>query len=238
MFTKSAQYYDALYHFKDYAAASAKLRGLIQSHVPNATSLLDVGCGTGKHLEALRQWYEVSGLDINEDLLGIARSRCPDIEFRQGDMTDFDLDRRFDVVSCLFSSIAYVKTVENLNRAMSCMARHLNPGGMLVIEPGFTPQNYRAGKLAANFANLDDLKIAWMYTNDLEEGLSIFDIHYLVGTPQGVTSFRERHELGLFTEAEHESAFRHVGLRVHRDPEGLFSRGMYIGLKDPEVSPL
>ena len=44
-------------------------------------------------------------------------------------------DRAYDVVLCLFSSIGYVKTKSNLNRAVKCMANHLTPGGILLIEP-------------------------------------------------------------------------------------------------------
>src|SRR4030095_7263880 len=113
MFTKSAQFYDALYHFKDYAAAAEQLHALIQETCPGASTLLDVACGTGKHLEYLRAYYRVEGLDLNAQLLEVARKRCPGVLFHQGNMVDFNLDRSFDVVTCLFSSIGYVKTVDN-----------------------------------------------------------------------------------------------------------------------------
>ena len=92
MFTKSAQYYDALYHFKDYNAASKQLHALIQRHNPKAKTLLDVACGTGKHLDLLQQFYQVAGLDINPELLQIARQRCPESPFHEDDMVDFRLD--------------------------------------------------------------------------------------------------------------------------------------------------
>ena len=60
----------------------------------------------------------------------------------QGNMLDFDLGRQFDVVTCLFSSIGYVKTVPNMKRAVANMSRHLKPGGVLVLEPWFTPEDW------------------------------------------------------------------------------------------------
>ena len=51
------------------------------------------------------------------------------------DMTSFDLGRRFDVVTCLFSSIGYVGTAERLDQAIATMAAHLEPGGTLIVEP-------------------------------------------------------------------------------------------------------
>jgi len=51
-------------------------------------------------------------------------------------MVDFNLDRSFDLVTCLFSSIGYVKTIDNLEQASSTMDRHLKPGGMLLSNHG------------------------------------------------------------------------------------------------------
>jgi ubiquinone/menaquinone biosynthesis C-methylase UbiE len=230
VFTKSARYYDALYHFKDYTAASRQLQALIQRHNPEARTLLDVACGTGKHLEVLQQFYEVAGLDINPELLQIARQRCPESTFYEDDMVHFRLGRTFDVVTCLFSSIAYVKLVENLEKAVASMAHHLKAGGLLVLEPWFTPQTYWVGRIAANFVDQPELKIAWMYTSEIEGQFALLNINYLVGTPQAVTHFTERHEIGLFTSEEYRGAFEKAGLEVSYDPVGLFGRGMYMGL--------
>lgn len=229
MYTQSARFYDALSRFKDYAAASGQLVSLLQQRNPNAETLLDVACGTGKHLENLRDHYQVEGLDLNYEMLEIARRRCPDVAFHQGDMATFNLDRTFDVVTCLFSAIGYVKTVDNLQRAVSKMVRHLRPGGLVVVEPWFTPESYWVDELTANFVDEPELKIAWMYISEVEDRTSVLKIHYLVGTPQGIQGFDERHEMGLFTHEEYLEAFRRAGLEVHYDPEGLFGRGMYLG---------
>jgi ubiquinone/menaquinone biosynthesis C-methylase UbiE len=229
MYTRSAQFYDALYHFKDYAAASGQLRTLLEQHDPTAETLLDVACGTGKHLEHLREHYKVEGLDLNHEMLEIARRRCPDVSFHQENMVTFSLDRKFDVVLCLFSAIGYVKTVENLQRTVVNMVHHLRPGGIVVIEPWFTPESYWVDELTANFVDEPELKIAWMYISEVENRTSVLKIHYLVGTPQGIQCFDERHEMGLFTHEEYIEAFRRSSLEVHYDPEGLFGRGMYLG---------
>ncbi|HEX8429583.1 class I SAM-dependent methyltransferase [Hymenobacter sp.] len=231
MFTKTAEYYDALYHFKDYKEACSALYDLIQRHAPQAKSLLDVACGTGKHLEYLQHQYACAGLDLNPELLAVAHKRCPNVALHQGDMTDFRLPHTFDVVVCLFSSIGYVQTVENLRKTVACFAQHLNPGGLLVIEPWITPERYWVDRITANFIDQPNLKIAWMYTSQLRGLTSVFDINYLVGTSEGVESFTESHVMGLWTDAEYREAIEAVGVAVHYNDQGLFGRGMYYGIK-------
>ena len=79
-------------------------------------TLLDVACGTGRHLEYFVREASCVGLDIEPGLLAVAGRRCPGVELVPGDMTDFELGRTFDAVTCLFSSIGYVRTVEGLRR--------------------------------------------------------------------------------------------------------------------------
>jgi ubiquinone/menaquinone biosynthesis C-methylase UbiE len=235
MFEKSAFLYDVYYSFLDYATASSELHALIQQLNPNAKTLLDVACGTGKYLENLREHYQVEGLDILPDLLEIARERCPEVPFHQGDMVDFNLGHRFDVVTCLFCSIGYVKTIENAELAVACMARHLRPGGILVVEPWVSPENCWINRVSAEFTDKPNLKIVRMYTHKIEGRTSVFDINYLVGTPEGVTYFKEREQMGLFTHEEYIRAFEKAGLTVSHYDRGLFPKhnyGLYIGLNN------
>ena len=228
MFTKSARFYDAIYAFKDYAAEAAKIDALIQGRKPDARTLLDVACGTGLHLQHLRDRYEVEGLDLDRELLATAAERLPDVPFHQGDMLDFDLGRRFDVVLCLFSSIGYAGTTERLNRAVKSMAGHLQPGGLLVVEPWFAPDAWEDGFVDAVFVDEPGLKLARMSISGREGRLSRVDLHYLVATADGIERFEESHELGLYTHEEYLTAFRSAGFEVEHDAEGLMGRGLYV----------
>lgn len=234
MFTKSGPFYDALYHFVDYEGAARTLHELISARAPEARTLLDVGCGTGQHLSHLRQWYEVEGLDLDGQLLEAARTRCPGVRFHEASMVDFRLPRRFDVVTCLFSAVGYVQSPEAMSSAVACMARHLNPGGLLVIEPWFEPERYWIDTITANHFESDDLKICWMYTSQREGDVSVLDIQYLVGTPDGVEHLVEQHRIGLFTREQHLAAMSEAGLvDLEHDPIGPVRRGLYLGSKPP-----
>ena len=230
MYGRSAQVYDALYASKDYAGEAAQLHIIIQQSCPGAASLLDVACGTGKHVAHLRAHYRVEGLDINPDLLALAQEQNPGIAFHQGDMLSFALEKQFDAVVCLFSAIGYVKTVGKLQGAVATMARHLRPGGVLIIEPWITPQAWRPSTVHSTFVDEPDLKIARLNVSEVDDRVAVMDLHHLVGTPEGVEYFVERHELGLFTHEEYVGAYQDAKLAVAHDAKGLIGRGLYVGV--------
>ncbi|TML45649.1 MAG: class I SAM-dependent methyltransferase [Actinobacteria bacterium] len=230
MFSRSARLYDAIYaSVRDYPREASELDRLIQERRPGARTLLDLACGTGAHLEHLTG-YEAEGLDLDAEMLAVARERLPNVAFHEADMADFDLGKRFDAVVCMFSSIGYVRTEERLRSATASMARHLEPGGILVVEPWLAPADWLDRHVGAVFVDEPELKIARMNIAQREGNVSIVEFEYLVGTPDGIERFSERHELGLFTVEQYLEAFRAAGLEANHDPEGPMGRGLYVAV--------
>jgi len=234
MFSKSEKYYDEIYGSmgKDYVAEANKVHKFIQKHKrTDSNTLLDVACGTGAHAGPLSKHYKVEGLDLDTKMLAVARKKYPNIRFHVGDMINFDLGRKFDTIVCLFSSIGYVKTKSNLRTAIKRMSQHLLHGGVLLIEPWFTPEQWKTGRVHALHVNKPDLKITRMGLSTQRGKVSILEFKYLIGTPKGIEHSVEHHELGLFTQQEYLDAFRFAGLKVIHDKNGLDGRGLYVGQK-------
>lgn len=234
MFSKSAQYYDEIYSSvdKDYAAEVNKAHQIIQNYQQSEGKLLlDVACGTGVHAGHLSDYYQVEGIDLDAEMLSVAKKKHPKIRFHQGDMIDFKLDRQFDVIVCLFSSIGYVKTKSRLQKAIRNMGKHLLPGGVLLIEPWFTPEQWHPGRTYVTQVDKPDLKIVRMSLSRQRGKLSFIDFEYLIGTSKRIEHYSEIHELGLFTHEDYMDAFKRAKLNVTHDPAGLDGRGLYIGTK-------
>jgi SAM-dependent methyltransferase len=193
--------------------------------------LLDVAVGTGRHLYYLKAWFDVEGLDVNRKMIAMAQERNPEIKFHQGNMLNFKLPKKFDIISCLFSAIGYMTTKAKLRRAIQTMSFHLKPGGVLIIEPWITPRNFKNGKLHAVLVNQPELKLARLGRSLARGKISLIDFHYLIATPKGTRYFRETEKFGLFTNSEYIGAFRTAGLRIAYDRKGLTGRGLYIGVK-------
>ena len=232
MYAEMAQYYDRIYSFKDYASETEKLIGWIKEHrQSNGTRLLDVACGTGQHLEHLGKSFDVEGLDLSPELLELAQQRNPGMTYHCADMRTFDLASSYDVITCLFSSIGYMTTIEDLRAAVANMARHLVPGGVLIIEPWLTPDVWKPGTVHGMFIDDPDLKIARVNTSVTKGRLSVFDLHHLVGTPEKTFHLVEHHEMGLYTVGEMMDAFESAGLTTTHEPEGPTGRGLYVGVQ-------
>jgi SAM-dependent methyltransferase len=154
VFGAYSRYYNLLYKDKDYAGETEYVHGLIQKHCQGAQSILDLGCGTGRHdLLMARKGYDVTGIDLSEEMLAVARSQ-PLIphpssgdalvapthpSFHHGDIRSVRLDLTFDAVVSLFHVMSYQTTNDDLRAAFATARDHLKPGGIFVFDCWYGP---------------------------------------------------------------------------------------------------
>jgi ubiquinone/menaquinone biosynthesis C-methylase UbiE len=235
-YERSVDVYDLLYEqLVDYDVNAARVTELIRDRHPQAATLLEVASGTGAYLERFNRSFEVVGLDQSPAMLERASGKLPGVEMVEGDMTGFDLGRGFDAVVCLFSSIAYVQTLEGLHSTMASFARHLNPGGVVVLEPWFPADKWDDGYVGVMAARSDDLAVARSSTSTrIDERQLVMYFGFAVAYPNGrLDTYVEEHATGQFTVEEHLEAFAAAGLAAEYDPEGLMGRGLYLATHAP-----
>ena len=237
MFAKTAAFYDRVYAAlgKDYVREANALAVAIRRRAPEARTLLDAGCVTGAHLEAFeRDGFVCRGFDLDPNMVMLARARCPGMEIVPGDLIDFAPGEQFDVVTCLFAAISYVRTLERLRKAIAKIATLLAPGGQLLLEPQIGPAEFKPGRLDAVFVDEPELKLARMSVSKQIGTIAIIDFHYMIATRKGgVEREFERHEIGLFEPAEYHAAFTRAGLTCETLELPEFPRGILRGVAPP-----
>jgi len=232
-YERSAEIYDVIYSWKDYASEAKRIRQLaVRYGPPDARTLLDVACGTGNHLRYLVRWYRATGVDRNPEMLRRARRAVPGARFVQGSMQSFRLRERFDVLTCLFSAIGYVRSKADLHRTIRNFARHLKPGGVMMVEPWLTPAGYSAGSFHLGTFGTPEFPIARMNGSERRADRSIMEMHHLVPAGRRVRHWVERHEMMLFDVPTQLAAYRAAGLRVRRIRSGFHpDRGLYLAVR-------
>jgi dTDP-3-amino-3,4,6-trideoxy-alpha-D-glucopyranose N,N-dimethyltransferase len=204
---------------KDYGAEADAVTREVLARRPEARTLLDVACGTGEHLVHLRDRFAVEGLELSEPMAAIARTKLgAEVPIHAGDMRSFELDRTFDAVTCMFSSIGYTRDALQLGRAITTMANHLVPGGVLVFDAWLLPEQWHDGHRRAFAVNDDDLTLTRLDTSHRMGRTSVLDFHFAAATGDGVDRFVERHELTMHSADEYETALAAAGLVADRVP--------------------
>lgn len=225
----AAKLYDLAYSSKNYQDEADRIREYIKKLSPTAKSVLDVACGTGKHIQHLSSDYDVDGLDIDSSYIQAAQQRNPGSTFWCADMRSFDFQKKYDVVMCLFSAIAYVTEYFELVETINCMKNHLQPDGYLIIEPWFTPKSWQRGFISVVQGKEEGVFVSRMSHSETKGRLSILNFEYLIGTEEGIEHRSEKHQLALYSQEEMVQAFTDAGIRVEYDPVGITGRGIYLG---------
>lgn len=214
---KHAQYYDLMFtsRGKDFAHEAQSLVALIASRTSEHGTLLDVACGTGAHLEHLAGAFDhVEGLDSSADMREVAGRRLPDVTLHDGDMRTFNLHEQFDAVTCMGNAVGELASTAELDQAMANMAGHLSPGGVLVVEPWYFPENFLDGYVGGHL-HRDGDRIITRLTHSVRDGdQSRMTVRFQIADASGFTDFEEELVSSLFTRAQYEAAFKSANCLV------------------------
>jgi ubiquinone/menaquinone biosynthesis C-methylase UbiE len=229
-----AKYYDRIYSFKDYLDEAVRTQNLTMKYLEaGGNTLLDVACGTGLHLKHLKDDFSCMGVDVSKAMLKIARKNAPGVTFKEADMKSLKLGKQFDVLTCLLSSIGYVRTYSNLNRTIHNFAKHLKKGGIALIEPSDANSFYVKGEPRITVYDGKDAKIARVNVAKIRQATAILNMHITIAEKgKDANYFVDTHELGLFGINKTLSIMKEAGLKSKYLKNGLMTgRALFIGIK-------
>jgi SAM-dependent methyltransferase len=220
VFAAYSKYYDLLYRDKDYAAEARYVHELIQRHHPRARSVLDLGCGTGRHAQLLcEHGYTLSGVDLSEEMLQVARANNPRLSFTQGDVRSVRLGQTFDVVASLFHVMSYQASNADLRAALATVRTHLAPGGLFVFDCWYGPAvltsrpETRVKRLEDESIHVTRLAEPVLHPND-----NVVDVNYHVLIRDkhsgNVDELRETHKMRYLFAPEVNLLLEDAGLRL------------------------
>lgn len=235
MYKDLAKYYDLIYSGKDYKKEAEAITKIInKTKKTKGKDLLDVACGTGKHDQYFKKHFNVTGTDVNEEMLKIARKNVKDVTFKKADMLELKLSKKFDAITCLFSSIGYVKTYANFRKVIKGFAEHLKPGGVVIIEPWITKAKYKAGSPHLDTYEDEKTKVARVSYSGVRGNISVVDFHFTIAEEdKGLISVLDRHELGMFDTDKMLEIMKKEGFKAKSvsTTKKSGSRGLLIGVK-------
>ena len=220
VFNEYARYYDLLYRDKDYHGEAAYIDGLIRRFSPSATTVLNLGCGSGRHdRELIKLGYAVTGVDRSEEMLSEARSKGEGLEYICADLCQLRMNRRFDAVLALFHVFSYQESNADLKAAFATVREHLSPGGICLFDCWYGPA-VLTDRPVSRVLELEDEQLSivrhaepMMHPND-----NLVDVKYRINIHNKADGsqeeIQETHRMRYFFRPEIELLLEENGLKT------------------------
>lgn len=167
MYEHFAKIYDEFTSVMDYNIWKNIALTDIKKYNPNAKTLLDLGCGTGKllHILTTQTDLECCGIDISKEMIAKIREKYGDmINVQCHDIRDFDISQQFDVMVALFDTVNHFMSLYDLDRHLKTVSRHLNNNGIYIFDVIDDEQFYLLfpdGEVYLD--NRPDMTLIWEY---------------------------------------------------------------------------
>ncbi|RBA05044.1 class I SAM-dependent DNA methyltransferase [Staphylococcus arlettae] len=175
-------------------------------------SILDIGCGTGSLTSLLTEFDQVTGMDLSIDMLSLASSKSQNVNWIEGDMTDFNLNQSFSVISIFCDSLNYLTSKAEVQSTFEHVYQHLSPDGVFMFD---VHTIYKMQTLFNNQSYINetaDVFLGWDAVVG-EEPCSVWhDMTFFVSQANGVYKrFDESHYQRSFEEAEYRHLLQAAG---------------------------
>lgn len=199
--------------------------------------LLDVGCGHGWHDKFLKKDFKITGIDLNRTMLELAKKRNPKITYKQGDMRNFNLNRKFDVVMS-FDAMMHNLNYKDLKATIKCLSEHLVGGGVLIFHLDKLKENFKQYGIVANLEQYSKNNIYMTFFQmdyDKNPNDTIFETCLVFLIAERGKDLRveiDKEKLGLFKLSKIKKILSEFDFKAY-----LYSGGDFFGKKYSKKSP-
>lgn len=236
VFDEYGKYYDLLYKDKDYVREAEYVASLINMYSKagnkkiqsQKTSVLELGCGTGKHAYALQKLgFEVFGIDFSESMLEKAKKLG--IKCSLGDVRTYRSEKKFDAVISLFHILSYQTKDIDVNQFFQTAYEHLFQKGILIFDVWYKPAvlSQLPEKREKKLEN-DEIIVKRYCNPDINFKSSIVAVNYLIEIEnkrtKGKKSIKETHLMRYFSQEEINTFAKNNGFRIVKVEEWLSAK--------------
>jgi len=236
MYAHLARWWPLLSPPSEYVEDAALIAGLLRASPTRVETILELGSGGGHNAVHLAAEFELTLVDLAEEMLAVSRALNPGCEHLRGDMRTVRLGHTFDAV-LIHDAIDYMLTEQDLAAAFATARAHLPTGGTLVAVPDhmretFEPRTEHGGSDAPDGSAIRYLE--WTWDPDPADDSVVTDYVYCLREADGqVSTEHERHTFGLFGQqrwlALAEAAGFEVSLVLEPTDDDRTARRILVG---------
>lgn len=186
------------------------------NHLKGAETVLELGCGTGSITERLSAYYDITAVDISDDMLDIARQKLTkkgrSARFVKGDMCDFSLHKPVDSAICVCDGINYLITPEKVKQAFLNVYKNIKAGGKFIFD---ISSQYKLLSMGDQLYSEDTDDVTYIWRNSIEKDLINMDITFFVAEDEEhYFRFDEKHVQRAHTLEEISSLLEECGFKI------------------------
>ncbi|RIP34191.1 class I SAM-dependent methyltransferase [Staphylococcus gallinarum] len=185
---------------------------IVQTFAKGDASVLDIGCGTGSFTSLLSTYKDVTGMDLSVDMLAMASQKSTHVNWLEGDMTDFDLNRQFDVITIFCDSLNYLQEQNDVIATFQHVYKHLVNDGVLIFDVHTT---HKMDTLFNNQSYIDeseDIFLGWEAVQGEVSHSVWHDMSFFIKKENGqYERFNESHYQRTYTKNQYIDMLRHAG---------------------------
>ncbi len=110
------------------------LREKISRYNKNVRTILELGCGTGNNLINFGEKTDLTGIDISDEMLKVARKKVPHGTFYRMDIREFSFKNKYDLILCLYDTLNHILLFSEWKKLFANVNRHLSEGGLFIFD--------------------------------------------------------------------------------------------------------
>ncbi|CUP66413.1 SAM-dependent methyltransferase [Clostridium baratii] len=223
-YEKFAKVYDELINEDiDYEKIANRLKEIMDMHNIKYDDYLDLACGTGNvSLKLANSFKDSFAVDLSEDMLIEAFNKFKKEKIKSKlvcqDMTELELNHKFDLISCVLDSTNYILEEEDLKSYFNCVYNHLKEDGIFVFDIN---SYYKLSNILGNNIytyNSEDVFYSW--ENVFEDEIVNMFLTFFIKDGDLYEKFEEEHYERAYKESEIESILKDCNFKILDKFEG------------------